>query len=158
LITTQKALASALDHHSRLFRDIPLLTPHLSEDDTFLTLLTDLRLPSPSHARLSPLLEEVDFTALTDTLTMARQEQLQLTRKLRSVKDTWTERREEWEVLDERMAWLAENDSLKRRERGSCAREMYGVVQGFSKLLGGMEREMYLLYDCTGLTLRLGIA
>jgi hypothetical protein len=35
---------------------------------------------------------------------------------------------------------------------------MYGVVQGFSKLLGGMEREMYLLYDCTGLTLRLGIA
>ena len=87
----------------------------------------------------------LDLTALSDTLAMARQEQLQTTRKLRSVKDSWMERKDEWTILNERMAWLAENDSLDRRARGSCAREVYGVVRGFDKVLGGMEREMYRL-------------
>ena len=143
LINTEKALAAALDHHSRLFRDIPVLSTVLSEDDTFLSLLMDIRLPAPTP--ISPLLRDVsvDLTALSDTLTMARQQQLQITRKLRSVKDTWMERKDEWEILEERIAWLAENDPPKRRSPGACAREVYSVVQGFNKVLGGIEREMY---------------
>jgi len=103
----------------------------------------DIRLPAPTP--ISPLLCDVslDLTALSDTLTVARQEQVQITRKLRSVKDTWTETKDEWEILEERMAWLAENDSPKRRSPGACAREVYSVVQGFNKVLGGIEREMY---------------
>lgn len=139
----QKSLASSLDHHQRLLRDIPILSPVLLQDDTFVTLLTNLTLPSP--APISHLLSDssVDLTGLSDTLAMARQEQLQITRKLRSVKDAWMERKDEWQVMDERMAWLAENDSPVRRAKGSCAREVQGVVRGFDKVLGGMEREMY---------------
>jgi len=55
------------------------------------------------------------------------------------------ERKDEWDILNDRMAWLAENDSVERRARGSCAREVHGVVRGFDKVLGGMEREMYRL-------------
>ena len=141
----QKSLASALDHHLRLLRDIPILSPILLQDDTFLALLTNLQLPVP--VPISELLSDssLDLTALSDTLAMARQEQLQTTRKLRSVKDAWMERKDEWDILNDRMAWLAENDSLDRRARGSCAREVYGVVRGFDKILGGMEREMYRL-------------
>jgi hypothetical protein len=139
----QRSLASALDHHLRLLRDIPVLSPVLLQDDTFLMLLTSLTLPVP--VPISELLSDssLDLTGLSDTLAMARQEQLQITRKLRSVKDSWMERKDEWDVLDERMAWLAEHDSVDRRARGSCAREVHGVVQGFGKVLGGMEREMY---------------
>ena len=141
----QKSLASALDHHVRLLRDIPVLSPVLLQDDTFLTLLTSLQLPVP--VPISELLSDssLDLTALSDTLAMARQEQLQATRKLRSVKDAWMERKDEWDILNDRMAWLAENDSVERRARGSCAREVHGVVRGFDKVLGGMEREMYRL-------------
>jgi hypothetical protein len=53
------------------------------------------------------------------------------------------ERKDEWDVLDERMDWLAEHDSVDRRAPGSCAREVNCVVQGFGKVLGGMEREIY---------------
>jgi hypothetical protein len=74
---------------------------------------------------------------------MTRQDHLQITRKLRSVKDSWIERKSEWDVLQERMMWLEEHDSVRRRERGSCAREVGFVVRGFGKVLGGMEREMY---------------
>jgi hypothetical protein len=142
----QRSLASALDHHVRLLRDIPVLSPVLLDDDSFLVLLTNLQLPVP--VPISELLSysSIDLTALSDTLAMARQEQLQVTRKLRSVKDAWMERKDEWDILDERMTWLAENDSLSRRARGSCAREIHGVVQGFNKVLGGMEREMYSPY------------
>ena len=141
----QKSLASALDHHLRLLRDIPVLSPALLQDDTFLALLTNLQLPVP--VPISELLSDssLDLTALSDTLAMARQEQLQTTRKLRSVKDAWMERKDEWDILNERMTWLAENDSLDRRARGSCTREVHGVVRGFDKVLGGMEREMYRL-------------
>ena len=141
----QKSLASALDHHVRLLRDIPVLSPVLLQDETFLALLTSLQLPIP--VPISELLSDssLDLTALSDTLAMARQEQLQTTRKLRSVKDAWMERKDEWDILNDRMAWLAENDSLDRRARGSCAREVHGVVRGFDKVLGGMEREMYRL-------------
>jgi hypothetical protein len=143
LITMQRSLASTLDHHLRLLRDIPVLSPVLLQDDTFLVLLTGLNLPPP--APISELLSDssLDLTALSDTLAMARQEQLQITRKLRSVKDSWLERKHEWDILNERMAWLAENDSLDRRARGCCAREVHGVMKGFDKLLGGMERQMY---------------
>ena len=139
----QKSFASALDHHQRLLRDIPILSPVLLEDDGFLTLITNLSLPSP--APISRLLSDssVDLTGLSDTLAMTRQEQLQITRKLRSMKDAWMERKDEWQVLDQRMAWLAEHDSPLRRGKGSCAREVHGVVRGFDKVLGGMEREMY---------------
>jgi hypothetical protein len=139
----QKSLASALDHHLRLLRDIPVLSPVLLQDDTFPALLTNLQLPVP--VPVSELLSDssLDLTALSDTLAMARQEQLQTTRKLRSVKDAWMERKDEWDILNDRMAWLAENDSLDRRARGSCAREVYGVVRGFGEILGGVEREMY---------------
>lgn len=139
----QKSLASSLDHHLRLFRDVHFLSPELLQDDTFPNLLTSLTLPVP--VPISRLLSDssMDFTALSDTLAMARQEQLKLTRKLRSLKDTWMERRDEWDMLNQRMAWLAENDSLDRRARGSCAREMYCVVRGFDKVLGGAERAMY---------------
>ena len=141
----QKSLASALDHHLRLLRDIPVLSPVLLQDDTFLALLSNLQLPVP--VPISELLSDssLDLTALSDTLAMARQEQLQTTRKLRSVKDAWMERKDEWDILNDRMTWLAENDSLDRRARGSCAREVHGVVRGFDKVLGGMEREMYRL-------------
>ena len=141
----QKSLASALDHHVRLLRDIPVLSPVLLQDDTFLASLTSLQLPIP--VPISELLSDssLDLTALSDTLAMARQEQLQATRKLRSVKDAWMERKDEWDILNDRMAWLAENDSVERRARGSCAREVHGVVRGFDKVLGGMEREMYRL-------------
>lgn len=91
----------------------------------------------------------VDLTALSDTLAMARQEQLQLTRKLRTVKDSWLERRDEWDIMDARMIWLAENDSFDRRARGSCAREVQGVVRGFDQILGGMERQMYAFCENT---------
>ena len=138
----QKSLASALDHHVRLLRDVPVLSPVLLQDETFLALLTSLQLPIP--VPISELLSDssLDLTALSDTLAMARQEQLQATRKLRSVKDAWMERKDEWDILNDRMAWLAENDSVERRARGSCAREVHGVVRGFDKVLGGMEREM----------------
>ena len=141
----QKSLASALDHHLRLLRDIPLLSPVLLQDDTFITLLTSLSLPTP--VPISRLLSDssLDLTGLSDTLAMTRQDQLQITRKLRSVKDAWMERKEEWDIVDQRMKWLEENDSVHRRARGSCAREVYGVVRGFDKVLGGMEREMYVL-------------
>ena len=138
----QKSLASSLDHHLRLLRDIPILSPILLQDDTFLVLLSSIQLPAP--VAISELLSDssLDLTALSDTLAMARQEQLQITRKLRSVKDSWTQRKDEWDMLDERMRWLAEHDSLDRRARGSCAKEVHGVVRGFDKLLGGKEREM----------------
>lgn len=144
LITMQKSLASALNHHLRLFRDIPVLSPVLLEDDTFLTLLTTLTLPAPIP--ITELLEDssLDLTGLSDTLAMARQEQLQIARKIRSVKEAM-ERKDEWDLLNERMAWLAENDSLDRRARGSCAKEIHGVVRGFDKFLGGVERVMYIL-------------
>jgi hypothetical protein len=139
----QISLASSMDHHLRLLRDIPILSPVLLEDDSFLELLSSLQLPTP--VPISELLSDssLDLTALSDTLAMARQEQLQITRKLRTVKDSWMERKDEWDILDERMIWLAENDSLDRRARGSCAKEVHSVVRGFDKLLGGMEREMY---------------
>ena len=73
---------------------------------------------------------------------MTRQDHLQITRKLRSVKDSWVERKSEWDVVEARMVWLEEHDSFERRGRGSCAREVEGVVRGFDKVLGGMEREM----------------
>jgi hypothetical protein len=138
----QKSLASSLDHHLRLLRDIPILSPILLQDDTFLVLLSSIQLPAP--VAISELLSDssLDLTALSDTLAMARQDQLQTTRKLRSVKDSWTQRKDEWDMLDERMRWLAEHDSPDRRARGSCAKEVHGVVRGFDKLLGGMEREM----------------
>lgn len=141
----QKSLASALDHHSRLLRDIPVLSPILLQDDTFLELLTSLSLPAP--VTITNLLSEssLDLTALSDTLAMARQEQLQISRKLRSVKDAWMERKDEWDILEARIAWLTEHDSLERRARGSCTREVHGVVRGLDKVLGGMEREMYRL-------------
>ena len=140
----QKSLASALDHHLRLLRDIPVLSPMLLQDDTFLVLLTSLSLPVP--VPITELLSDssLDLTALSDTLAMARQEQLQITRKLRSVKDAWMERKDDWDLLEARMAWLAENDSPDRRAKGSCAREVHGVVRGFDKVLGGIEREMYV--------------
>ena len=138
----QKSLASALDHHVRLLRDVPVLSPVLLQDDTFLASLTSLQLPIPVPISELLLDSSLDLTALSDTLAMARQEQLQATRKLRSVKDAWMERKDEWDILNDRMAWLAENDSVERRARGSCAREVHGVVRGFDKVLGGMEREM----------------
>ena len=103
----QKSLASALDHHLRLLRDIPVLSPMLLQDDTFLVLLTSLSLPVP--VPITELLSDssLDLTALSDTLAMARQEQLQITRKLRSVKDAWMERKDDWDLLEARMAWLA---------------------------------------------------
>jgi hypothetical protein len=147
LITMQKSLASALDHHVRLLRDIPILSPVLLLDDTFQVLLSTLSLPVP--VPISQLLSDSspDLTGLSDTLAMTRQEQLQITRKLRSVKDAWMERKEEWDVVDEHIRWLEENDSEERRARGSCAREVHGVVRGFDKVLGGMEREMYTLWE-----------
>src|SRR5271170_4943755 len=117
----QISLASSMDHHLRLLRDIPILSPVLLEDDSFLVLLSSLQLPTP--VPISELLSDssLDLTALSDTLAMARQEQI--TRKLRTVKDSWMERKDEWDILDERMTWLAENDSHDRRARGSCAKE-----------------------------------
>lgn len=144
LITMQKSLAVALDHHLRLLRDIPILSPVLLQDDTFITLLTNISLPTP--VPISHLLSDssLDLTGLSDTLAMTRQDQLQITRKLRSVKDSWMERKEEWDIINQRIKWLEENDSVDRRARGSCAREVHGVVRGFDKVLGGMEREMYI--------------
>lgn len=139
----QNSLATAMDHHSRLLRDIPILSPVLLQDDTFLILLSNLQLPDPPMSELLLDSSSLDLTALSDTLAMTRQEQLQITRKLRSVKDSWMEKKQEWDILDQRMNWLAEHDSIDRRARGSCAKEVQGVVKGFDKLLGGMEREMY---------------
>ena len=143
LITMQKSLASALDHHLRLLRDVPIHSPLLLQDDTFVTLLTNLQLPSP--VPISSLLGDLslDLTGLTDTLTMARQEQLSSTRKLRSVKDVWIERKEQWDVMESSMDWLAQHDDLAKRPPGSCAREVQGVVRGFDKVLGCAERQMY---------------
>ena len=142
MITIQKSFASTLDHHLRILRDIPVLSPILLQDDTFLVLLSSIELPAP--VPISELLSDssLDLTALSDALAMARQEQLQITRKLRYLKDSWTQRKDEWDLLDERIRWLGEYDSPNRRARGSCAREVHGVVRGFDKLLGGMEREM----------------
>jgi hypothetical protein len=146
LITMQKSLASALNHHVRVLRDVSILTPILLGDDTFLELLTSLALPT--SVQIPALLSDysVDLTALSDSLAMARQEQLQITRKLRSVRDGWMERKDAWEHMDDQIAWLAQHDSLDRRARGSCAREVRGVVQGFDRVLGQMERAMYLLH------------
>src|SRR5271155_3718482 len=104
----QRALASALDHHLRLLRDIPTFSVELLEDDSFVVLLASLNLPTP--VPISNLLSDssVDLTALSDTLAMARQEQLQITRKLRSVKDSWIDRKYEWDAIDQKIAWLAE--------------------------------------------------
>jgi hypothetical protein len=74
---------------------------------------------------------------------MIRQEQLRMTRKLRSVKEAWLERKDEWELLNRRMTWLAEHDSFDRRAKGSCAKEVRNVVRGFDEVLGGMERRMF---------------
>ena len=158
----QRSLASALDGHLRLLRDIPVLSPLLLQDSSFLTLLSSLSLSLPAPVPISELLSDssLDLTALSDTLAMTRQEQLQITRKLRSVKDSWIERKSEWEVLEEKMLWLEEHDSVERRGRGSCAREVDFVVRGFGKVLGGMEREMYqppLPARTIGLISRLGI-
>src|SRR5579859_6224228 len=110
----QRSLVSALDGHLRLLRDIPLLSP-LLQDTSLLDLLSTLSLPVP--VPISELLSDssLDLTALSDTLAMTRQEQLSITRKLRSVKDSWLERKSEWDVLEERMIWLEEHDSLERR-------------------------------------------
>src|SRR5271154_1181283 len=139
----QRSLASALDHHLRLLRDIPILSPLLLQDDTFVTLLTNLTLPS--SVPVSSLLEDLSFdlTGLSDTLAMSRQDHLQTTRKLRSVKDAWMERKDQWDVLESSMDWLAEHDDVGRRPRGSCAREVQGVVKGFDKVLVCAERQMY---------------
>jgi hypothetical protein len=144
LITMQRSLATALDGHLRLLRDIPVLSPLLLQDDTFLHLLTSLSQSLPLPVPISELLADssLDLTALSDTLAMTRQDHLQITRKLRSVKDSWIERKSEWDVVEARMLWLEEHDSLERRGRGSCAREVEGVVRGFGKVLGGMEREL----------------
>jgi len=139
----QRSLASALDHHLRLLRDVPILSPLLLQDDTFITLLTNLALPSPVVT--SSLLEDLSFdlTGLSDTLTMSRQEHLQTTRRLRTVKDAWIERKDQWDVLEASMEWLAEHDNMVRRPRGSCAREMQAVVRGFDKVLLCAEQQMY---------------
>jgi hypothetical protein len=139
----QRGLAASLDHHVRIFRDIPLLSPLLQEDETFLTLLETVSLPSP--IRVTQLLSDssLDMTSLSDTLAMARQEQVHLTRKLRSVRESWQERKGDWDGMRRRIDWLEEHDSEERRARGSCAREVHSVVRGFDKLLGGVHRQMY---------------
>lgn len=152
LITMQRSLASALDGHLRLLRDIPVVSPLLLQDDTFLHLLTSISQSLPLPVPISQLLADssLDLTALSDTLAMTRQDHLQITRKLRSVKDSWIERKSEWDVVEARMLWLKEHDNIERRERGSCAREVQGVVRGFDKVLGGMEREMYISLEGAG--------
>jgi len=141
----QRSLASAIDGHLRLLRDIPLLSPHLHLDPSFHHLLSTLPQSLPTPVPISALLSDssLDLTPLSDTLAMTRQDQLHLTRKLRSVHDAWIERKTEWQVLETRIAWLEEHDSVERRGRGSCAREVDGVVRGFGKVLGGLENEMY---------------
>jgi len=145
LITMQRSLASAIDGHLRLLRDIPLLSPHLHLDPSFHHLLSTLPQSLPTPVPISALLSDssLDLTPLSDTLAMTRQDQLLMTRKLRSVHDAWIERKTEWQVLETRIAWLEEHDSVERRGRGSCAREVDGVVRGFGKVLGGLENEMY---------------
>jgi hypothetical protein len=78
---------------------------------------------------------------------MTRQEQLHLTRKLRSVKDSFTDRKDEWDIVTLRMRWLAEHDSVDKRANGSCARQVTAVVQGFDKVLGGVERQLYFFLE-----------
>jgi hypothetical protein len=139
----QRSLANSLDYHTRIFRDIPLVSAYIHQDELFLSVLDALTLPSP--VPLTQLLphSSVDLTSLSDTLAMTRQEQLQMTRKLRSIRDSVQDRKIEWDELDRRIVWLKEHDSEERRGRGSCARQVNGMVLGFDKLLGGMHRQMY---------------
>ena len=139
----QQSLASSIDYHLRVLRDVPVLSPLLIQDDSFLALLTTLSLPPPIP--LPPLLDSsFDLTSLSDTLAMTRQDQLHLSRKLRTVKDTWMERRDDYDIMNTRINWLAEHDSFDRRAPGSCAKEVRHVVDGFGKVLGGVERQLYL--------------
>jgi hypothetical protein len=139
----QKSAATALDHHLRLLRDISPLSPWLLDDDSFLVLMANVTLPAP--VPVSHLLPDasLDLTAISDTVSMIRQEQVHITRKLRSVKEAWAERKDEWELLERTMIWLAEHDSFDRRAKGSCAEEVYKVVRGFDEVLGGMERQLF---------------
>ena len=139
----QKSLASSLNHHVRLLHDITTLSSFLSQDETLITLLTDITLPNP--VELPPLLSDcqLDLTAVSDSLAMARHEHFKVTRKLRAVRDAWMERKDMWDMIDDKILWLSEHDSQDRRAPGSCAREVRGVMQGFDQVLGQMELAMY---------------